>query len=73
MPSPTYGIFEGGGAKGLAHIAGAAAAERNGSSSSAWPGPRRALSSLRCSPSATRRSNCSTQTTLRPICSAGTK
>lgn len=30
MPSPTYGIFEGGGAKGLAHIAGAAAAERNG-------------------------------------------
>lgn len=30
MALPAYGIFEGGGAKGLAHIAGAAAAERNG-------------------------------------------
>ncbi len=30
MPTPVYGIFEGGGAKGLAHIAGVEAAERNG-------------------------------------------
>lgn len=29
MPTPVYGILEGGGAKGLAHIAGIAAAERN--------------------------------------------
>jgi NTE family protein len=29
MPTPIYGIFEGGGAKGLAHVAGVAAAERN--------------------------------------------
>jgi len=29
MGIPVYGIFEGGGAKGLAHIAGVAAAERN--------------------------------------------
>ncbi len=29
MPTPVYGIFEGGGAKGLAHIAALAAAEKN--------------------------------------------
>src|SRR5260370_21545298 len=29
MPTPVYGIFEGGGAKGLGHIAGLKAAEMN--------------------------------------------
>src|SRR5258708_30239476 len=30
MPAPVYGIFEGGGAKGLGHIAGLKAVEKNG-------------------------------------------